>query len=49
MNIQSQRCTSFELGLKQFLSSEITKNPIPNSIRHYPKAFSGKDWNIELQ
>jgi hypothetical protein len=48
-NKNADRCTEFELGLKQFINSTVTLNPIASKIRQYPKAYSGHEWNPTLQ
>jgi hypothetical protein len=33
--------------MKQFINSSITMNPIPNSIKNYAPALTGKKWNAD--
>jgi hypothetical protein len=45
----SARCTGHELALKQFMLSNITRNPLKSTAKQHPESWTAHDWNPELQ
>lgn len=46
---EDNRCTKYELAVKQFINSTITHDPIQSKIKQYAASLTGKNWNNDLQ
>ena len=47
-NKNQPRCTEYELGLYQFIGSNVTLHPIDSQIVQYPSVLTGHHWNDSL-